>query len=184
MKLGLGNLCISTITACYTRHHMTLEMLPCLGNKDCWVPKNWYFWTVVLEKTLESPSDCKKIKAVNPKGNQPWIFMGRTEAEAEAAIIGYLMWRVNSLERTLMLGNIKGRRRRGRQRMKWLDDITDTMGMSLSRLRELVTDREAWHAAVHGVAKSWTQLSNWTELRGTRDQIANIHWIKEKAREF
>ena len=133
-----------------------------LDYKEGWTPKNWCFQTMLLEKTLESLLYCKKIKAVNPKGNQPWIFMGRTEAEAEAAIIGYLMWRVNSMERTLMLGNIKGRRRMGRQRMKWLDDITDSMDMSLRKLSETVEDRGAWHAAVHDVTKSRTWLSDWT----------------------
>ena len=94
---------------------------------DCeegWAPKNWCFWTVVLEKTLESPLDCKDIKPVNPKGNQSWIFIGRTDAEAEAPILWHLMWRANSLEKTLMLGKIEGGRRRGPRKMRWLDGIT------------------------------------------------------------
>ena len=105
-----------------------------LDHKESWALKNWYFWTVILEKTLESPLDCKEIKPVNPKGNQSWIFTGRTDAKAEAPILVHLMQRTDSLEKTLMLGKIKGRRRREWQRMRWLDGITDSMDVSLPHL--------------------------------------------------
>ena len=115
---------------------------------------------MVLEKTLESPLDCKEIQPVHSEGDQPWDFFGRTDAKAETPDFGHLMRRVDSLEKTLMLGGIGGRRRRGRQRIRRLDGITDSVDVSLSQLRELVMDREASRAAIHGVVKSQTRLSN------------------------
>ena len=115
------------------------------------------------EDSFESPLYSKEIKPVSPKGNQPWIFIGRTDAEVEAPIFfGHLMQRADSLEKTLMMGKIEGRRRRGQQRMRWLNGITDLMDLSSSKFWEIVKDREAWQAVVHGVTKSWTQLRDWT----------------------
>ena len=129
--------------------------------KESWAPNNWCFWTVVLEKTLESPLDCKEIQLEHPKGHQSWIFIGRTDVEAETPILwppdekSWLIWKDPDA------GKDWGQEEKGMTE----DDITDTMDMGLGGLWELVMDREAWHAVIHGVAKSQTQLSNWTELK-------------------
>ena len=121
--------------------------------------KNWCFWTVVLEKTVESPLDCKEIQPVHPKGNQSWIFFGRTDAEVETPIFGYLMQRTDSLEKTLMLGKIECRRRRGQQNMRWLDGITDTMDMSLSKLQGSLACCSPWSCK----ESDTTERLNWTD---------------------
>ena len=141
-----------------------------LDHEEGWMPKNWCFWIVVLEKTLESPLDSKEIKLVNPKGNQLWIFIGWTDAEAP------VLWPLDA--KTLMLGKIEGRRR-GWQRMRWFDSIIDSVDMNLSKLQEIVKDRKAWYAAVHRVAKSPKGLSSWTT--GKEKQTFSAMTLQESA---
>ena len=147
----------SRFTYCWSLAWSHVQMWE-LDHKEGWALKNWCFQTVLLKKTLESPFDSKGIKPVNPKGNQSWMPLKGLMLQ----YFGHLMQSVDSLEKNVMLGEIEGRKRRGWQRMRWLYDITSLMDMSLSKLWETVKDREAWHAVINGVGKSWTWLSEWT----------------------
>ena len=153
---------------------------------DCeegWAPKNWCFWTVVLEKTLESPLDCKEIQLVHPKGDQSWVFIGRADVEAETPILGHLMWRVDLFEKILMLGKIEDRRRKGRQRMRWLD-------VSPTRWTWVWVDSGSWwwtgrpgvlrFMGSQRVGHDWTNELNWTEPQERADWVTELNWRAER----
>ena len=159
----------------FSSGHVWMWELEC---EESWVPKNWWFWTVVLEKTLESPLDCKEIQPVHPEGDQSWVFIGRTDAEVKLQYFGHIMGRVDSLEKTLMLGGIEGRRRRGRQRMRWLDGITDWWAWILVNSGSLwCTGRPGvlWSMGLQRVGHDWATELNWTE-QGVSQGITRFNY--------